>query len=189
VEQKPADIPSGAALIEALAHTRLRDCYQCGKCTAGCPMSLGMDIKPNQLLRHLQMGQVEPALLAESIWLCVSCQTCTARCPKSVDCAAILDGLRQVALESGQISGRQQRTIVFQKAFLDNIRRNGRLNELELIAEFKARAFFKDGRVPFLFKDAPLAPRLARRRKLHLIGEKARDRKVVGRIFSRCLNS
>src|ERR1035441_498299 len=93
-----------------------------------------MDIPPTRLIRLLQLGDSETALRAGSIWQCVSCQTCSTRCPKSVDCAAVMDALRQVAFERGQASPEERRTVIFQRAFLDNIRRNGRLNEIELIA-------------------------------------------------------
>ena len=178
---------SGASTVESLSHTHLANCYQCGKCTAGCPMAERMDAPPTKLMRLAQLGHVDEALRAESIWLCVGCQTCSTRCPKSVDCAAVMDALRQLAFESGAASPAQSRTVVFQKAFLDNIRRNGRLNEIELIAVFKGEAFLRDRNIPALFQDAGLAPQLQKRRKFHLIGEKARDRGVVARIFERAM--
>lgn len=112
--------------------------------------------------------------------------TCSTRCPKSVDCAGIIDTLRQSAVARGMASEERQRTVVFQRAFLDNIRRNGRLCEVELIGEFKTRAFFKDMNLPLLFKDAMLAPQLMKRKKFHLRGERVRDRGVVRRIFEKC---
>ena len=163
------------------------NCYQCGKCTAGCPIAPQMDLMPNQLVRLVQLGELDRALRAESLWLCVSCQTCSTRCPQSFDCAGLIDRLRQLAVERAQASPSQFRTLIFQKAFLQNIRRNGRLNELELIGMFKTQAFVKEMNIPFLFKDSLLAPKLKRRGKFHLFGEKVRDRSVVDRIFSRCL--
>jgi heterodisulfide reductase subunit C len=171
--------------IESLSHTRLAECYQCGKCTAGCPMAAHMDIPPSRLMRLLQLGESGAALRASSIWQCVSCQTCATRCPKKVDCAAVMDALRQVAFESGAASPEERRTVLFQRAFLDNVRRNGRLNEIELIAAFKGAVFMRDRSLPFLFRDAGLAPQLQKRRKFHLMGEKAKDRGVVARIFAR----
>jgi len=175
-------------LIDELEHFGAKDavkCYQCGNCTAGCPVAERMDIPPTRLIRLLQLGDSESALRAGSIWQCVSCQTCTTRCPKSVDCAAVMDALRQVAFERGQASPEERRTVLFQRAFLDNIRRNGRLNEIELIAAFKGMVFWRDRSLPFLFGDAGLAPQLQKRGKLHLLGEKAKDRGVVARIFAR----
>ena len=179
---------ASAILVETLAHTHFINCYQCGKCTAGCPMAAQMDIVPNQLIRLLQLGRVREALEAQSIWQCVSCQTCSTRCPKSVNCAGIMDGLRQVSLEEGRVSPAQRRVMLFQKAFLDNIRRNGRLDELELIAQFKLLGFMHDRRLSLLFQDATLAPKLNKRKKLHLRSKKVRDRAVLGRIFARSMD-
>ncbi|HMD70346.1 MAG TPA: 4Fe-4S dicluster domain-containing protein [Bryobacteraceae bacterium] len=174
--------------VESLSGTRLSECYQCGKCTAGCPVAGRMDVPPTRLMRLLQLGDGDSALRANSIWQCVSCQTCTTRCPKRVDCAAVMDALRQLAFERGTLSPAERRTVLFQKAFLDNIRRHGRLGEIELIAAFKGAVFLRDRNLPFLFRDATLAPQLARRRKLHLVGEQVKDRGVVARIFARAVN-
>ncbi|MCL5270019.1 MAG: 4Fe-4S dicluster domain-containing protein [bacterium] len=173
--------------IDTLAHTRAADCYQCGKCSAGCPVAGRMDQLPNQLVRLVQLGLEERAMKAEAIWLCVACQTCSARCPKSVDCAGVMDALRELAAGKNLAAPAQRRTVIFQKAFLQNIRRNGRLNELELAGAFKTRAFLGDLNLPLLMKDALLTPQLMRRGKLHLRGGKARDRRVIERIFRRCL--
>ncbi|MGE5647540.1 MAG: 4Fe-4S dicluster domain-containing protein [Acidobacteriota bacterium] len=164
------------------------DCYQCGKCTAGCPVAARMDVMPNQLVRLVQLGQAEKAAGSRAIWECVSCQTCTTRCPKSVDCAGIIDDLRQFSVERAGPAPGESRTVLFQKAFLRNIRRNGRLNELELIGAFKTSAFLKDLEIPFLFRNAMLAPRLGVRGKLKLNSAKVRDRELVERIFDRCLS-
>lgn len=144
-----------------------------------------MELPPTRILRLLQLDNLEAAVRSESIWKCVSCQTCTTRCPQGVDCAGVMDALRQMAFDRGLASPAERRTIIFQKAFLENIRRNGRLNEIELTAAFKGEVFFRSCSLPFLFESAGLAPALWKRRKLHLRGEKARDRAVVARIFER----
>jgi len=151
-------------------------------------MSAGMDLGPSRLIRLLQLGQTEKALRAQGMWQCVSCQTCSTRCPKSVDCAGVMDALRQLSVERGTDTPEQRRTVLFQKAFLRNIRRNGRLNELELIGEFKLSTFVRGRSLSFLFKDATLAPELMKRKKFHLLGEKAHDRAAVARIFARCMD-
>jgi heterodisulfide reductase subunit C len=180
--------PTDELSIRHLSGTNLSDCYQCGKCSAGCPMAHVMDVLPNRLIRLVQLGHGDKAARAESIWKCVSCMTCSARCPKSVDCAGVMDALRQFAFEEGIVPLARRRTLLFQQAFLDNIRRNGRLRELELVGAFKLKAFFQDGSVSALLKDSFLAPKLMRRGKLHFGGNRVKDRAVVSRIFARCMS-
>lgn len=177
---------SSTSPVEQLARTQFALCYQCGKCTAGCPRSQRMDAPPTRLIRWLQIGEEARALAAEAIWDCVSCQTCSARCPQGVDCASIMDALRQIAFTRDTVAPARRRVVAFQQAFLDNIRRNGRLNELELTASFKLRAFRHDHAIEPLFQDASLAPQLRKRGKLHLKSERVRDREVVARIFKKC---
>jgi len=186
VESSAPPNSSRDLLTEILAPTHWTDCYQCGKCTAGCPVAAGVDMAPNQVVRALQLGNFEKAMTSDAIWACVSCQTCSTRCPQSVDCAGIMDALREVSLQRGLASPEQKTVVAFQQAFLNNIRRNGRLDEIELIAEFKLRALPSERSLRFLFKDAGLAPQLQKRQKLHLRGEKVKDRALVRRIFERC---
>ncbi len=186
VETTVPEKSTRGVLTEILALTHWTDCYQCGKCTAGCPVAASVDMAPNQVVRALQLGKFEKAIASDAIWACVSCQTCSTRCPQSVDCAGIMDALREVSLRSGLASPAQKTVVAFQQAFLNNLRRNGRLDEIELIAEFKLRALPSERSLRFLFKDAGLAPELQKRRKLHLRGEKVKDRALVRRIFARC---
>ena len=169
-----------------LARDLSRNCYQCGKCSAGCPVAERMEMAPNRLIRLVQVGHIDKAVTALSAWECVSCQTCTTRCPQRVDCAGIMDALRELSIIGSSDTAARNRTVIFQRAFLDNIRRNGRLNEMDLVGRFKTRAFLSDLNVPLLFKDALLGPKMMRRGKLHLHGQKVRDPKVVARIFEKC---
>jgi heterodisulfide reductase subunit C2 len=173
-------------IVNELAHTQVEDCYQCGKCTAGCPVADMMDLMPNQIIRLAQIGDIERASASSAVWLCVACQTCTERCPKEVDIAGVMDAMRELSLRNNNAHESMKRTIVFQRAFLDNVRRNGRLNELELIGQFKTVAFTGDASVPMLFKDVMLAPKMMQRHKLHFTSERVQDRGIVQRIFERC---
>jgi heterodisulfide reductase subunit C len=173
---------------ELLDQAHLSECYQCGKCSAGCPVAGFGEGPPSRILRLLQLGQMDAAVRSPFIWQCVSCQTCSTRCPQSFDCAGTMDALRQRSVATGAASPAAHSAITFQQAFLDNIRRNGRLNEIELIVQFKMGVFARGRSLSFLFRDAGLAGSLQKRGKLHLIGEKARDRAVVQRIFARTVN-
>jgi heterodisulfide reductase subunit C len=84
--------------IEELSGQKLLVCYQCGKCSAGCPAVSQMDILPNQIIRFAQLGLKEELLESKSIWVCASCYTCNVRCPKGIKIAEVMEALRQVLL-------------------------------------------------------------------------------------------
>jgi len=84
--------------VEDISGQNVLACYQCGKCSAGCPMVSLMDLLPNQIIRLVQLGQVEDVLNSKTIWLCASCFSCTTRCPKGVDLAKVMEALRLLLL-------------------------------------------------------------------------------------------
>ena len=150
-------------------------CYQCAKCTAGCPMAADMDITPNQVMRCVQLGARDIALGASSIWLCTACTTCTTRCPRDIDLARVMDTLRALALESGARPAEPQ-TPLFYRIFLGLVRRTGRQNELPLMAAYGLAT-----RNPF--KDLMLGRKMFFKGKLKPIGPKVRNVAQVRRIF------
>lgn len=90
------------AKIEKISGQKLLACYQCGKCSAGCPMASHMDVLPNQIIRMAQLGMKEQLLATRTIWTCVSCLTCNSRCPKGIRIAEVIESLRMTALRDGQ---------------------------------------------------------------------------------------
>ena len=105
--------------IESLSHTRLPECYQCGKCTAGCPMAAHMDVPPTRLMRLLQLGDSDSALRASPSGNAFRARPAPRAARRSVDCAGVMDALRQLAFERGAASPDERRTVLFQKAFLE----------------------------------------------------------------------
>jgi len=86
------------AKVEELSGQNLLACYQCGKCSAGCPAVSQMDILPNQIIRFAQLGFKDELLKSKSIWICASCFTCNARCPKGINIAEVIEAIRQILL-------------------------------------------------------------------------------------------
>lgn len=157
-------------------------CYQCGKCTAGCPLAAEMDYAPNQILRLLQLGlpgTEEEVLKALSVWLCLTCETCAARCPQEVDLPRIMDYLRQESLRRGCAHPKARDILAFHRAFLDTIRRGGRLHEVSLIAAYKLKTLH-------LLQDVLTAPALLARGKLKLMPHAIEGKAAVQGVFERC---
>lgn len=92
--------PSLVSRIEELSGQRVMDCYQCGCCTAGCPIGELMDPPPSKAIRLLQLGRAEELLASEGIWLCASCLVCGTRCPRNVDYARIAEACRAIVLRA-----------------------------------------------------------------------------------------
>ncbi len=88
--------------VEELSGQNLLACYQCGKCSAGCPSVSQMDILPNQVIRLAQLGFKDELLKSKSIWVCASCMTCNTRCPKGINVAEVFEAIRQILLRQRQ---------------------------------------------------------------------------------------
>ena len=84
--------------VEEISGQNLLACYQCGKCSAGCPAVSDMDILPNQIIRYAQLGFKDELLQSKSIWICASCFTCNARCPKGINIAEVIEAIREILL-------------------------------------------------------------------------------------------
>jgi len=87
--------------VNELSGQVIDSCYQCGNCSSGCPLAQEMDILPNRMIRLVQLGQMDDTVNSKTIWICASCFQCTVRCPRGIDIEAVMDTLRQIALEEG----------------------------------------------------------------------------------------
>ena len=123
--------PKYRTMIEELSEQKISGCYQCGKCTNGCPITFAMDIAPHKLIHLLQFGQIDEVLRSDTIWVCASCETCTTRCPNGIDIAHVMDSLRQLSRRQG-IKTSQYSVPIFHSVFLSSIKRHGRVHETEM---------------------------------------------------------
>jgi heterodisulfide reductase subunit C len=82
--------------VEELSGENVYACYQCGRCSAGCPVASEMDVLPNQVIRLVQMGLAEDVLHSKTLFLCASCFTCQSRCPKGIDMARVMEAVRHL---------------------------------------------------------------------------------------------
>ena len=87
--------------LQDISGEEILSCYQCGKCSAGCAMTSAMDLLPLQVIRLLQLGQVQEALDSKNIWVCESCHACSARCPRGMSLPNVMESLRSTFLRPG----------------------------------------------------------------------------------------
>jgi heterodisulfide reductase subunit C len=158
-------------------------CYQCGKCSAGCPVAEEMDFPPSLVLRMLQTEngtEDEKLLRSMSIWLCVSCEMCLTRCPMEIDIPILMDYLRNKSVDEKKQHPKAKKIIAFHKAFLDSVNTTGRLYEVGLIADYKLRS-------GSLMQDIGIAPKMFMKGKLNPFPEMIKDRKNVSGIFHKTI--
>jgi heterodisulfide reductase subunit C2 len=163
--------------VEALSGSSVRRCFQCGKCSAGCPMRSFMDHPPNRIVRLIQLGQWERVLAGRSIWYCASCETCSTRCPNKVDLAAIMDALRKLSWDADGPS-KESYVQLANKLFINNIKQYGRQYEMRLAAVFNV----KSGQ---FLKDLMLGPKLLSKGKLKVFHSKNKNLADIEKIFNR----
>lgn len=138
----PSPVSDLRTFVEKQSGQHIFDCYQCGKCSAGCPVDYAMDLGPRQIMRYIQMGLKKEVMQSTTIWLCVSCETCSSRCPAKIDIARVMESLRILATVEGSVPA-EKKVDVFHKEFLKAVERYGRAHELSLSAAYvmKTRDF------------------------------------------------
>ena len=125
-----------ARRIQDACGVNVMECYQCMKCSAGCPLLPDLDLVPHAVVRKAQMGQLDDLLHSKTIWMCVGCHTCATRCPNKVDLPAVNDFLRQEARRRG-IEPTEKNIEAFHRSFMSEIEGRGRVHELSMIGKYK----------------------------------------------------
>lgn len=81
---------------------RLMICFQCGTCTADCPIArFSESYRPRKILRMAQLGLKDMVLSSEQLWLCAACYTCVDHCPQDVEISSVIRALRNIAVREG----------------------------------------------------------------------------------------
>jgi heterodisulfide reductase subunit C2 len=173
-----------ASIIEKQVEVQSQKCYQCGKCSAGCPVADEMDLPPSMVLRLLQTqspANDDKLLRSYSIWLCVTCEMCLSRCPMEIDIPSVMDFLRQRSRSEDKVNPKAKNIIAFHKSFLNSIKYTGRLYELGLILDYKRQSLN-------MTQDVTLAPKMLSSGKLNIIPERIKGTKQIAKIFKKTSN-
>jgi heterodisulfide reductase subunit C len=140
---------------------KIKECIQCGTCSASCPTSYAMDYTPREVIAALRAGLLDRVLKTNTIWLCASCYYCTVRCPSGVKLTDVMYELKRLAVEFGYAEKRAKAPVV-SKLFVDLVDKNGRVDEVSLVSRFmlktnplaglgmmpRAWKLFRRGRLP-----------------------------------------
>ncbi|MCL5073011.1 MAG: 4Fe-4S dicluster domain-containing protein [Actinobacteria bacterium] len=135
-------------------------CYQCKKCSAGCPIVYEMDYTPTQIIQAIRLGMKDLVLKSKTIWLCTSCETCATRCPQDIEITDVMDAARKIAVKERATVGVRDISD-FYRSFVQMMKIFGRMYELGVILSYKLKK--KDFK-----KDIPLGLKLIKFGKLKL---------------------
>jgi heterodisulfide reductase subunit C len=163
--------------VQQRSGTPVGACFQCHKCSTGCPIGPDMDFLPSQIMRLLHLGAENEVLASRAIWLCASCEACTTRCPMAIDIAGVMDALRIMAIDR-QIDLPDAHGKHFHRSFLGSVRHHGRVYEMGMMIAYKLRT--QD-----LFSDVDKVPQMLAQGKLSLLPHRSGSIRQLREIFRR----
>ncbi len=90
------------ALGKELGAADLNKCFQCGVCTASCPVrEIETSFNPRRIMKLAKLGLKDEVFKSDFIWLCSMCYMCDERCPQDVSPPKIMTVLRNMAVKEG----------------------------------------------------------------------------------------
>ncbi len=170
--------------IAGISGEPINSCYQCKKCSNGCPVTYAMDYQPHQIIKMMQLGLEEKVLSSKTLWLCSACETCGTRCPNEIKLAEMFDTLKQKAEKSGYRIGHKEASVLH-RVFLSSVEKYGRVHEVGMMRQFILKSGGLIGKLfsGALFKDALLGLKFLKRGKLSLSAHKIKGVNEVKKIL------
>ena len=168
--REPVATETLAEIVERENGSNVYLCYQCVRCSSGCPVVEHMDLMPNQVMRAIQFND-ESVLKAKTPWVCAACQTCTTHCPQGLDIAGVMDVLR-IETRRRKIKPPVREVELFTQVFLRFIGALGRLYEAGLMAAMNMLTLQP-------LKDMDLGVPMILKRKIRLLPEFVRPPRRV----------
>ncbi|MGP8070458.1 MAG: 4Fe-4S dicluster domain-containing protein [Candidatus Bathyarchaeia archaeon] len=145
---------------------KIKECIQCGTCSASCPTSYAMDYTPREIIAAFRAGMLEKVLKSNTIWLCSSCYSCTVRCPSGIKLTDIMYELKRLAIEFG-LTPKGAKAPVVAKLFVDIVNKNGRIAEVPLVSRFMLKTNLLGA-----FKMIPRAAKMSKRGRMPITSHK-----------------
>jgi ferredoxin/nitrate reductase gamma subunit len=83
----------------------VQSCFQCGNCTAVCPLAQDSSGFPRRVIRMAQVGMERELLASEDLWRCYACGECTRTCPRQADPAEFMTAARSYVVARSDFTG------------------------------------------------------------------------------------
>jgi len=86
-------------IIAKLKGRELVNCFQCMRCTSGCTALKLLELKPNEIVKLVNLAFVDELPSSDIIWTCATCLKCVERCPQKASPYHVIMALRNIAVE------------------------------------------------------------------------------------------
>jgi heterodisulfide reductase subunit D len=91
-----------ANLLAIAKRTRAWACYDCGKCSATCPITrAGGAYSPRRQVLATNLGSLDGLLDSSNLSACLTCMMCDLRCPAGVNYTELVLRLRELSFREG----------------------------------------------------------------------------------------
>lgn len=158
------------------ANVNTKDCYQCGKCSAGCPVAPLADMTPREVIRNLQLGLTKPVLESNMPWFCIGCGMCLARCPQCVDLPSLMTACKKEAKAQGYTPIKE--VDKFNTLFIEGIYDKGVSDEAQLAMKYNLTS-------GHFLQDALDAPKMLTRGMINAKGHEVENADEVRALIDR----
>ena len=89
--------------IMKLGAEKFYRCFNCGNCTAICPLTQDRAAYPRKLIRYAVMGLEDRVTSSADPWLCYYCGECSDYCPRDADPGSFMMALRRLLIQKYSI--------------------------------------------------------------------------------------
>ncbi len=83
----------------------IETCFNCGNCTAICPLTTDEENFPRRMIRHAQLGLKDRLVASKDLWLCYYCGECSTTCPRQAEPGEFMAVARRFAIAEYDVTG------------------------------------------------------------------------------------
>jgi ferredoxin len=91
--------------LKRYGNVSIEQCFNCGNCTAICPLSTDSESFPRRMIRYAQLGLSDRLISSKELWMCYACGECTQTCPRQANPGDFMAAARRYAISRYDRSG------------------------------------------------------------------------------------
>jgi ferredoxin len=126
--------PSLLSELKEYGAVSTEKCFNCGNCTAICPLTSSEHPFPRKTIRMVQMGLRDQLVASIDPWLCYFCGDCSITCPKGAEPAETMMATRRWLISQYDTTGKAKKLYTSGKTVALTIFRTALLPLILLVA-------------------------------------------------------